>query len=553
MKYRFPADNHRLLVTLFGAVDNVKNPPAAPGKNQRPCPALNGFISSTDCGAQRGSTVNCPGDCPFNPFAISGYDAWLKLDESWGKKATAYVNQHFGRDQFRELFTASLRPTEEGPGSEVLAYAHALYSALFLLRDSEGRTLTDRWEAEGWTGLNNDERVMMRYRRRSFVTVAEVQKVLDYQSALCTDALAPGSPAFVLVDRSTTPQMVRFTRLLGWLTHYPHFSRLGGVGLVVSTHAWRYWREVLDNRLAAERAQRLDLTLRELLTQNFIWATEVMTEVGLDYRQRIFQSLDMHHCIATYRILGSIQEVTAIMKSKPDFLLESAGEDSGLGAPLAKFAWVRRGESAELYESVGGEFEHASPPGSIPTVGSVRLFRDRLVTEVFSKKKYAFTRKMVDRFFGPLIRFDHESVVDIAEAQGLKEPKVKVSHEVAEVMDRAFSGRDKPGLSIQSSLVRVPPSGSGPVAAGGKPGPLANKAALLEATLQGQLRAILEHRVPALGGRTPRESARDIALRPQLLEWVKGLIHETETNNRRDGTNISVDWLLDELGLTELK
>jgi hypothetical protein len=76
---------------------------------------------------------------------------------------------------------------------------------------------------------------------------------------------------------------------------------------------------------------------------------------------------------------------------------------------------------------------------------------------------------------------------------------------------------------------------------------------LLEETLQRHFRSLLEERIPMLEGRTPRESARDPALRPLLLEWTKGLIHQVETNNRRDGTSISLDWILDELGLTELK
>jgi hypothetical protein len=29
------------------------------------------------------------------------------------------------------------------------------YRVLFFERDANGRTLTERWEAEGWAGLNN--------------------------------------------------------------------------------------------------------------------------------------------------------------------------------------------------------------------------------------------------------------------------------------------------------------------------------------------------------------------------------------------------------------
>lgn len=534
-------------------MDNVKNTPAPSGKNQRPCPALKGFLLPPDCGTQRGSKWDCPADCPFYPFAISGYDSWLKLDESWGRKAMAYVDRHFGRGQFQQLLGASLPSTEDGKGGEILAFSHALYTTLFFQRDPAGRTLADRWEAEGWTGLNNDERVMMRHRRHSFVTVVEVHKVLDLQSALCTDALAPGSPPFVLVDRSTTPRMVRFTRLLGWITHYPHFSHLGGVGLVVAMHLWPYWKEVIDNRLAAEQARQPGMTLRELLTRDFVWTTDMLADLGLDYRQRIFNSLDLHQCVATYKIVGSIHDVAAILRSKPDFEPQDAGADDGLATPLAEFVWVRRGESAELSKSLGGQFDEPSQTEAVGTVGNVRLFQDKLVIKVFSKKKHAFARRMVDKFFGPLVRFDSESIVDMAKMQALKEPEVKVSREVAEVMDKAFSGRDKPRFAIDASLQHIPAPESALTASGDEPGPPPNKPALLEETLQRHFRSLLEERIPMLEGRTPRESARDPALRPLLLEWTKGLIHQVETNNRRDGTSISLDWILDELGLTELK
>ena len=34
---------------------------------------------------------------------------------------------------------------------------------------------------------------------------------------------------------------------------------------------------------------------------------------------------------------------------------------------------------------------------------------------------------------------------------------------------------------------------------------------------------------------------------------MKGHLHQIETNNRRDRTHFSIDWVVDELGLTELK
>jgi hypothetical protein len=234
---------------------NTAHFPASPsGKNQRPCPAVQGFISSAECGAQRGSKLNCPAHCPFYPFGTAAgcYDLWLKLDANWGPKAFDYARQHIGKDRFAQITNA--HRSGSGTAEMVHALSAALYHVLFFERDTNGPTLTERWEAEGWAGLNNDERVLMRYRRHSFVTVVEVQKVLDHQSARCIDALSPGSPPFILYDRTAMPPMVRFTRLLSWVTHYPHFSRLGGAAQEVPLELWRFWKELVENRLVREQA-----------------------------------------------------------------------------------------------------------------------------------------------------------------------------------------------------------------------------------------------------------------------------------------------------------
>ena len=52
----------------------------------RHCPALKGAISPADCGAKRGSELDCPDDCLSFPFARAGFDLWLKVDNAWAAK-----------------------------------------------------------------------------------------------------------------------------------------------------------------------------------------------------------------------------------------------------------------------------------------------------------------------------------------------------------------------------------------------------------------------------------------------------------------------------------
>ena len=536
-------------------MNTARFPSSPSGKNQRPCPAVQGFISSAECGAQRGSKLNCPAHCPFYPFGTAAgcYDLWLKLDATWGPKAFSYARQRVGKDRFAQIVKAHRSGPGDSEAEMVNALSAALYRVLFFERDANDRTSAERWEAEGWTGLNNDERVLMQYRRHSFVTVIEVQKVLDHQSARCVDVLSPGSPPFILYDRTAMPQMVRFTRLLSWVTHYPHFSRLAGAALEVPFELWHFWKELVENRFAREQTTQPGLTLRELLARDLIWATDILRQVGLGFRERLFAGMDFHQCVAIYRLTGDGRRVAAVLDSKPDFEQEEPSASLGFARPLSQYAWLRRGESAGLDQSMNTAFQHPSPEQSVGTVGNVRLYPHQLVIEVFSKKKYAFARQMIGKLFGSLVQFQKETIVDLAEMELGKEPKAAISGEVSAVLDKAFTGRHRHRIEMDTSReFDLPPQVAFSTSAD-EPGPTPSQQTMVERMLQRQYRAILDDRIPALDGRTPRECARDPARRAKLIEWMKGHLHQIESNNRRDSTHFSINWVVKELGLTELQ
>ena len=63
---------------------------------------------------------------------------------------------------------------------------------------------------------------------------------------------------------------------------------------------------------------------------------------------------------------------------------------------------------------------------------------------------------------------------------------------------------------------------------------------------------ILDEPIPALENKTPRAAASDPALRPQLLRWMKFWISETDRRNLETGRNDDTNWMVRELGLTEI-
>ncbi len=149
------------------------------GKSRNLCPAAGKVICSVCCGSKRGSEINCSPDCAYSPFSIKGYALWLKTDSNLALKILRYIDQVYGEEHFRNIirhmsFESGLQEAEH---DEATAAGAAVYYILFVERDKDNQALADRWKANNWQGLNNDERVMMNYRFNSRATIIEIQKL----------------------------------------------------------------------------------------------------------------------------------------------------------------------------------------------------------------------------------------------------------------------------------------------------------------------------------------------------------------------------------------
>src|SRR5262249_4726410 len=160
------------------------------------------------------------------------------------------------KEAMAQAFQKFLPSEPEDQNSMMSAIFPTIHHALLVMRDGEGKTMADRWEAEGWTGLNNDEKLMMQHRRNSFVTVLEVQRLLDPDTFEVLDLLEPGSSPFVVTDRLSNFSSARFSKLFTWITRYPHFNRTGGIGFTIPNHVWSRWREEMQRSHADARQVR---------------------------------------------------------------------------------------------------------------------------------------------------------------------------------------------------------------------------------------------------------------------------------------------------------
>lgn len=515
--------------------DHVK----VPGKKRRDCPALQTFISAADCGRQRGSQLACPAHCPHFPFGTAAPpETWTRLELEWVTKALRFLSDRLGRDALQARLRQCEPPVQDQVTKVEGAVLQLVMMHLMVERDAEGRPAVEVWEAAGFPGLNNDERVMTAHRRHARATVVEVERHLDAHSFLARDRFEPDRPPFLVFNPGLSRGTARFARLLTYLTHYPHFARLSVPTFEVPHHLWTDWESRVRAEHATAAATAPGLTLKDFLSRSFAHGVELIVAARQTYNERLINQMDMHECLAAYSYRVPRDEIEAVLREKPEFRAETPQAERAFAQPLAAYQWLRLGESAALEEDLRGSVHLDKQVEGVGTVGKLRFYPERLVVETLSKAKHAFARRQLERYLEGRISFEEESVVNLTEV----------------VADR-HRQEATVGLAQQAlfpeTAPSAPPKQSPAPAAGDGRGPVALEA--LRVAHERKCQTLLETAVPALGGKSPRDAALDPALRPPLVDWIKTQLHYLDRQNREQGTDFRLDAVLDVLGLPELK
>lgn len=498
------------------------------GKKGRPCPALNAPISPVDCGLQRGRPLACPPTCSFFPFGPAGYDLWRRVDAEWTRKALDRVLRVWGRDRLQAQVQAFELPLENERLGFEYALSRALHHLLFREPAAHGRTVAERWEATGWEGLNHDEQLMSQQRRSTRWTLLEVQRLEAPATLICTDLLDPARPAFRVLDRGLAPQLARFARLLTGLTDYTHFSALTlptlEIPLAVWAPWWRWWQEQLAAAGPGTSGPGLlEARLREAL--------ERRRALLQQHRLARLEELGLLHHLARYRLEAPAETLEAALRQHPALRAADPPDWLRLGPPRAAFEWI---EATPATAPTAG----AQPPTPPPLI---RLFAQHLVVEAASSTQHARTRAWLEADFAGQLRFEEAMQVDLTrQVQRLQQQQALVA-----AAEQAIFGEPLPGAArSDAALAGMPPAPAAPPE---------EQPEALRAEHEARYRRLLEQPLDELEGLTPRQAAADPARRPRVVELFKVHLHNLEQRNRREATPLSIDWVLDELGLAELK
>jgi hypothetical protein len=377
-----------------------------------------------------------------------------------------------------------------------------------------GETVYETLKALGFPGLNNDERVLLKLLEASRPTVIEVQRAIDRQFLEVVDMFGPAGQTEKLLDPALVGQgLARFSRLLVWLTRYPHFCRCNGSCLSIPDVIASDYVERIREQAKAEGVT----DPRQSLLAH---VAECQGLVAAMYRERmtgILRQSDIHQCVLVYDVKGDVREVQRILDSKPDFRLSPGGTGPNSGGRT--YTWLRRGESRKLEKEMPEAFRSDDEHGNVGTVGTIRLSSSELTVEAFSRQKMDFAKEMVQAYFGSLLQTRRELVRDVGKEMAAELPKRE-----ATPAPRTPNGID-PEMERQ----------------------------IMEQFFRQRYERFPDESVPMLDGLTPRQASKRPEMRGKLVELMKLHLRGLDQEYRGRGITISLDGLLDELGLPELK
>ena len=483
----------------------------------RPCPALGRDISPADCGEQRQSRLACPDDCPHNPFGSANYPQSLEIEERLDIKS---LERLVALAQDRAIMQNSIATAK----CQGLHGTHAFFVwNLFFAIDADKTTFAGRWEQTGLAELKNDERVLLRAKMQMRIVLLEVHRVLAGGRVEAVDLLSPDPQPMILQDRSLAGVASRFSTFLTWVFPLPHYWRLSGTATTIPDMAQFSTPEIVHETVRHLGGPLAEAEMRRWLAEHFPRFDAALQAVSRLRRQQMLTGMDAKWGKAVYELRAPFAQcrsrLDALKDVEPD---ELSAEEQNHG-----FA-----EARDWFDPLP-KAKQLTPAGGRMVLGRVLLGQSLWRLETFGAEKLSRLRRQFEKQLGDRVRFSGERVDDLGARLAIKEPSV----DQALVPPRLLENPDQ--FLLASSRVPALPPGVSPKDAE-------------QELLRAAERMFLDETIPALDNRTPREAARDPALRPKLMQLMKQCVRSQDERNLQTGRKDDINWLLRELALTEI-
>jgi hypothetical protein len=485
---------------------------------RRDCPAVGRQITSLECGQNRIVHYACPATCVHNPFAPAQYRQLLDLESKVDTKGFQWLlTEHPEKLKLENDFKRALqRNNQEG--------AHALVEwHLYFQKNPCGLTCAQRWEKAGFGDLKTDEKTLFRAKMKSRVALLEIHRVLEGDQTEAVDLLDPEGPPLIIQDISLASSAVRFVVLLTWLYPLPHFWRISGTAAPFPelapfdpTTVFRELIRHLGGPIEGPEARRW-------LAEHFVKFSRALHATGLARRQLMIASMDACFGKITYELLQPFDECRRVLDAIPEV------DEDALSPEEAKEEFVE----ARVWFEPNPTLENQVTPASRRVMGRVLLNGKRWRLEALGGARLTDLRALFEKLLGSRVRFLTEERDDLTSRLERKSP----------LYDHSLV---PPALLQHPEQIRMASSRTAHV-------PEDKPFSEMESHFLAQTdREFLDHPLPVLENRTPRQAAGDPSLRPKLIQLLKSRVRSCDEMQRDKDVDYDVNWMLRELGLHEI-
>lgn len=228
--------------------------------------------------------------------------------------------------------------------------------------------------------------------------------------------------------------------------------------------------------------------------------------------------MDAYQCISTYDIGDNFEAIELIFEEYPDFSWNDKDPDEGDDPNTLYYTWLRLGESKKFEERMHPSFRHASTEDGVGTLGNIKFSFDTLEVETFSKQKFEFAKEMIDYTLGDLVTIKQEKIVDLAK---------QIAQKIEKGIDLTPKKKTQ---TIQPEVEKI----------------------AIKQIHEKNYSDFMDRPIPMLDNISPRGASKRPELCHKLIELMKKL-SGLDTLKKEKDIIIDIDWMLDELGLSELK
>lgn len=479
-------------------------------RKQIVCPVTGRVLTPVECGTRRISDYACPESCPRNPWSVERHDQALDIYDRMMAEAMPRM-----RDEWQRVNRWPPNP------SDPVEAAILLVNHFFRERDERNTTFFERWQADGFRGLNNDETVLLKALSRVTPALIEIHQVVDDRRLIARDLLDPDGEAMLMVDQSLASRACRFTTLLTLIYKTPYGWRTHGVGIEIPEVPGRDEREVLLALIKHHGGPTDDLpTLRNGLLDRFERVAKGLSALSMARMEAMFRNMDAALTQSVYRLHGRAADVAHAVELRPDFAPDPLTEQDRTIGFTHRWVWTRRDDAHFAGDSILGNL-------LLHPDGHVRL-------DTFSNEGRDKARGLLEAWFGDTLSFAGERTDDVA-LQSIE--RMKPSYDAtlfpAELLDRpsrVTTSQSRSDLSLEEG----------------------SSEEILRRVRIALLKAWIDAPSPALDDRSPREASAIPELRPHLLRMAKAVVRSSDRSDLEQGIQTDVNGMLEELGLHEI-